>query len=74
MKGFLSSLTAVTVGALLAGVASICPSAWGQAERCGAGKDGARAMAFNSGFCTPNRSIGKLTKPNFSAGEFLLTR
>ena len=25
--------------ALLAGVASACPSAWGQAERCGAGRD-----------------------------------
>jgi uncharacterized caspase-like protein len=25
--------------ALLAGVASLCPSAWGQAERCGAGRD-----------------------------------
>ena len=38
------------------------------------GRTGVRARAFKAGLCTPNWSIGKLTKPSANAGDPAFTR
>src|SRR5260221_9288133 len=37
--------------------------------QCWPGRTGVRAIAFKAGFCTPKRSIGKVTKPGDKAGD-----
>ena len=78
--GAATTALSLITGAFLLAVAAGNARAQGSAPACDAatgawpGRTGVRARAFKLGFCTPKRSIGKLTKPSDRAGDLPFTR